>query len=141
MVHAKTFVPKPNPVIEVVGESEFVIVPEPEIKVHAPVPTTGEFAAIIVLGLLTHNVCEVPAFATVGAWFTVIVTFEVEGEQGGFEMVHANTFVPNPNPVIDVVGEREFVMLPDPEIKVQTPVPTVAVLPFMVVVGEEIQSV
>lgn len=34
MVQAKTFVPKPNPVTEVVGESELVIVPDPEINVH-----------------------------------------------------------------------------------------------------------
>jgi hypothetical protein len=50
MVHWKTFVPKPKPVIDVVGESEFVIVPEPETNVQAPVPTTAAFAFIVVVG-------------------------------------------------------------------------------------------
>lgn len=66
MVHWKTFVPKPNPVIEVVGESELVIVPLPDINVHTPVPTVAVLADMEVFGLLIHNVCEVPAFATVG---------------------------------------------------------------------------
>ena len=77
----------------------------------------------------------------VGAWLTVSVTFEVEGAQGLFEMVHAKTLFPKPNPVIEVVGEREFVIVPLPETNVQTPTPTVAVLAVMLVVGEEIQSV
>ena len=50
MVQAKIFEPNPKLVIEVVGESEFVIVPLPEIKLHAPVPTVAVLAAIIVLG-------------------------------------------------------------------------------------------
>ena len=58
----------------------------------------------------------------------VIAIVDVEGAQGVFEMVHAKTFVPKPKPVIDVVGESEFVIVPIPETKVQTPVPTVAVL-------------
>lgn len=56
-------------------------------------------------------------------------------------MVHAKTFKPNPNPVIVVVGESEFVIVPLPETNVHTPVPDVAVLPLIVVDGEEIQSV
>lgn len=36
--------------IEVVGESEFVMVPLPEINVHAPVPTTAALAFMIVVG-------------------------------------------------------------------------------------------
>ena len=71
----------------------------------------------------------------------MIVTFDVDAGQGAFEMVHAKTLFPKPNPVIEVVGEREFVITPVPETKVQTPIPTVAVLAVMFVVGEEIQSV
>ena len=56
-------------------------------------------------------------------------------------MVHAKTLFPNPNPVIDVVGESELVIVPLPETKVQTPVPTTAVFAFIVVVGDEIQRV
>ena len=56
IVHAKTFVPKPKPVIEVVGDNELVITPEPETKVHAPVPTAGEFAVIVAVGTLKQTV-------------------------------------------------------------------------------------
>ena len=76
-----------------------------------------------------------------GICFTVIVTFEIDAAHGAFEIVHAKTFVPKPNPVIVVVGESEFVIVPIPETNVQAPVPTVAVFAFIVVVGEEIQSV
>ena len=50
IVHAKTFVPKAKPVIDVFGKVGFVIVPEPETKVHKPVPTVGVFADMMVLG-------------------------------------------------------------------------------------------
>ena len=49
MVHAKTFVPKPNPVTPVVGDNEFVIVPLFEISDQVPTPTVAVFAAIVVL--------------------------------------------------------------------------------------------
>lgn len=83
----------------------------------------------------------IPALAIVGTCLTVIVTFETEGAQGEFEMVHAKIFVPKPNPVIEVVGEREFVILPDPETNVHTPVPTVAVLAAIIVFGLVIHNV
>lgn len=60
---------------------------------------------------------------------------------GELLIVHAKTFTPDPKPVIDVVGESELVIVPLPETNVQTPVPTIAVLAFIVVVGEEAQSV
>ena len=66
---------------------------------------------------------------------------ETEAAQGKLEIVHAKTFVPNPKPVIDVVGDSEFEIAPPPETKVQTPTPTVAVFAVITVVGEEIQSV
>ncbi len=56
MVHAKTFVPVAKPVIEVVGESELVITPVPEINVQTPVPTVGVLAAITVVGEEMHKV-------------------------------------------------------------------------------------
>jgi hypothetical protein len=40
-----------------------------------------------------------------------------------------------------VVGKRELVMIPVPETKVQVPLPTAGKFPFIVVVGEEAQSV
>src|SRR5437868_1324825 len=101
MVHAKTFTPKPNPVTEVFGNNELVIIPEPEIKDQVPTPTIALFAAINVFGLEIQSVWFGPALAVVGAGLTMIVTFETDAAQGLLEMVHANTFVPVPNPVID----------------------------------------
>jgi hypothetical protein len=60
-----------------------------------------------------------------------MVTFELDGAQGELEIVHAKTFVPKPKPVILVVGDNELVIVPDPETKVQIPVPTVATLAAM----------
>ena len=50
IVQAKIFVPNPKLVIKVVGESEFVILPLPEIKVQAPEPTEGALAFINATG-------------------------------------------------------------------------------------------
>ena len=71
----------------------------------------------------------------------MIAIVDEEAAQGEFEMVHWKIFVPTARPVIEVVGESEFVIVPDPEIKLQLPIPTSAVLAFIVVVGEEIQRV
>jgi len=141
IVHWKIFVPNPKPVTEVLGESELLITPVPEIRVHAPVPIIGALAAIIVLGEEIQSVCEVPALAVVGAGLIVIVTFELEGEQGELEIVQAKTFAPRPKPVIVVFGNKEFVITPAPETKAQEPVPVVGKFPFIVVDGEEIHSV
>ena len=73
--------------------------------------------------------------------FTVIVTFETEAAQGGLEIVHAKTFVPTVSPVILVVGDKELLMIPLPEISVHAPLPTIGVFAAMVVVGLEIQRV
>ena len=55
-----------------------------------------------------------------------------DAKQGAFAMVQAKTFVPNGKPVIEVVGDNELVIVPDPEIKVHAPVPIAAVLAFIV---------
>ncbi len=141
MVHAKTFVPKPNPVMLVIGDNELVIVPDPEINVHAPVPTNGKFAFIFAIGEEIQRVWFEPALAIVGISLTMIAIVDEEGAQGAFEIVHAKTFVPNASPVIEVVGESELVIVPLPETKVQTPVPTVAVLAVMNVFGLLIHNV
>ena len=66
MVQAKIFVPKAKPVIVVLGRVGFVIVPEPETKVHKPVPTVAVFAAIVVVGEEIQSVWLEPALAVVG---------------------------------------------------------------------------
>ena len=71
----------------------------------------------------------------------MMVTLELEGVQGLFEMVQAKTFVPKPSPVMFVLGRLGFVIVPLPETKVQIPVPVAGKFPFMEVDGEEIQSV
>ena len=68
-------------------------------------------------------------------------TFETEFAQGAFEMVHAKTFTPNGKPLIEVVGDNEFVIVPPPETNDHVPVPTVAVFADIVAFGEEIQIV
>jgi hypothetical protein len=141
IVHENTLFPKGNPVIEVVGDNELVMVPPPETKVQAPVPTPGVLAFITVVGEEIQRVCEVPALDVVGISLTIIATVDEEGEQGAFEIVQAKTFVPNGKPVIEVEGDNELVIVPPPETNVHAPVPTVAVLAVMKVFGLEIQSV
>lgn len=141
MVHAKILLPKPKPVIEVVGESELVIVPLPEINDHAPIPTVAEFAFIVVVGVEMQIVWLVPAVAIVGTCRTVSVTVETDGAHGEFEIVHANTLVPKPNPVTEVFGELGFEIVPLPDIKVHKPFPTVGALAAIIVFGLVIQSV
>lgn len=65
----------------------------------------------------------------------------MEGAQGEFEMVQEKIFVPTASPVIVVLGDNELVITPEPETSDHVPIPTVAVLAFMIVVGEEIQRV
>ena len=88
MVHAKTDVPKLKPVIEVVGDNEFVIVPDPETNVHTPVPTAGLFPFMNVAGEEIQSVCVAPAFAAVGTLLILIATVEDDAGQGELEMVH-----------------------------------------------------
>jgi len=135
MVHAKIFMPKPKPVIVEFSWVGFEIVPLPETRVHKPVPTVGVLAAIMVVLEEIQRVCVTPALAVVGTLLTVIATVDVVGAHGGLEIVQAKTFTPRFMPVTDVVGDSEFVMVPLPDIRVQTPLPTIAVLAFMKAFG------
>lgn len=132
IVHLKTLLPTPNPVMLVVGESELVIVPEPEIRVHAPIPAVGVFAAIVAPELV-QTVWLGPAAAIEGIAFTVMVTFDVEEEQGGLLIDHVNTLVPTVSPVMLVVGDNELVITPEPETLNHLPIPVVAAFAFIVV--------
>ena len=141
MVHEKILFPNPKPVIDVVGESELVMTPDPEIKLQLPIPTSGLFAFMAAVGEEIQRVWLDPAFARVGISFTIIAIVELEAAQGELEIVQAKTFVPKPNPVIEVVGESEFVIVPVPESKVHIPVPTVAVFAVIIVFGLLMQIV
>ena len=68
----------------------------------------------------------------VGISFTVIVTSETEGPQGGLSMVHLKIFIPTGSAVIIVIGESELVIVPPPEISDHVPTPTVAVFAAIV---------
>lgn len=128
VVQRKTLFPTPKPVIVVAGFVGVVIVPDPLIKVHNPEPAVGVLAAIVAAEL-THTVWSGPAAAIEGGEFTVIVTFEVEGEQGGLLIDHVNTVMPGlilVNPEFLKLG---FASVPDPETMTQRPVPAVGALP------------
>jgi hypothetical protein len=72
MVHSKTFAPAPNPVTPDVGDVGDVILPEPLIKVHKPVPEAGVFPVNVVV--VPQTVCGLPATEVVGGVTPVIVT-------------------------------------------------------------------
>ena len=77
----------------------------------------------------------------VGTSSTTIAIVAVDATQGAFEIVHEKIFVPTASPVMDVVGDNEFVITPVPETKLHVPIPTVAEFALIVVVGVVIQSV
>jgi hypothetical protein len=123
IVHAKTLAPIPKPVMLLVGERELLITPVPDTRVHEPLPTVGLLAAIVVVGLKAQIVWFGPALANDGAAFVVIVIFETEEAQGELLIDQVKTVNPGVNPVIEDVGERELVIMPDPETLIQLPIP------------------
>ena len=64
----------------------------------------------------------------------MIVICETVLRQGGFEMVHANTFGPTPRPVIVVLFNKGFVIVPLPETNDHCPVPLTGMFPAIVAV-------
>jgi hypothetical protein len=102
------------------------------ITFQEPTPTTGTFAAKV--AVVAQTVWFGPALDTVGKLSLVMVTFEIEFGQTPLLIVHLKTFAPTPKAVMPVVGEVGVVIKPAPEIKVQLPVPTAGVFPFMVYV-------
>ena len=64
IVHTKVFTPVLKPVTPDVGLLGTVTTPVPAVTVHAPVPTTGVFAASVAVA--EHIVWSAPAAATVG---------------------------------------------------------------------------
>ena len=88
IVHLKTFIPSANPVMVVLGKSEFVITPVPEINDQVPTPVPGTLPVIVVVGVEIQSVWLEPALATVGTCLTSIVTFEVEGGHAPLDIIH-----------------------------------------------------
>jgi len=104
-----------------------VMVAVPLNNVQLPVPMAAALAASTVE--VAHMVWFGPALATVGFAKLVMLTVELLGEHTPLLMVHANTFVPTPNPVTPLVGLVGVVMVPKPDTSVQLPLPTAGVLP------------
>lgn len=142
ILHCNTFVPRPKFVTVVFGVFGDVIVPEPDVMLHVPVPLVGVFAASVVVGFKIHNVWLDPALAMLGAGSTCITIVEnVCGQAPPFEIVHLSTFIPNPTFVTVVVGLFGLVITALPIITAHVPTPLVGVLPARVVLGFKIQSV
>lgn len=131
----KTLVPAVNPVIVVTGEEGVVITPLPETFIHTPTPVTAGFPAIVTEPVLRQIVWLGPAAAAVGGGFPVIVTCDTEVTHGKLIILHLKTLAPIPKPVIVVVGDNEFVMVPAPEIKIHEPVPITGLLAAIVAVA------
>jgi hypothetical protein len=55
MVHSKILSPATRMETGEIGESEFVVIPEPDNKLQIPVPTVGVLAAMIVFGLVMQR--------------------------------------------------------------------------------------
>ena len=132
IVQLKLFAPTPRAVNPDVADVGLVMVPEPEINVHKPVPVTGTFPARV--AVVAHTDWSGPAAAIVGAVTTVIITSSVEGAQGAFDIVQRKVFAPTPRAVRPEVGDVGVVMVPEPEINVHKPVPAKGVFPARVAV-------
>ena len=65
---------------------------------------------------------------------TVITTLLVDAVQGAFAMVHCRVADPTTSPVTPELGKLGEVMVAEPEITDQVPIPTIGVLPARVVV-------
>ena len=72
--------------------------------------------------------------ATVELTSTFIVTASDEVGHVPFEVVQVNTFAPTPKAVTPDVGDAGVVIVPVPDVNVQSPVPMAGVLPANVAV-------
>src|SRR5690606_29710686 len=93
------------------------------IMLQDPVPTTGVFAASVVVVL--HSTWSGPATAAVGAASTVMVTSSLLPGQSppASEMVQRNVLdAPGVRSLTVVLGALGFAMVPVPLTKVQVPI-------------------
>jgi hypothetical protein len=133
-VHTNELVPVLNAVICDEGLFTEVTEPDPAITDHTPIPTVGFTAANV--AVVAQIVWFVPA-SEVGCASRIIVTVEEE-VQAPFETVHTKELVPVLNDVTCDEGLFTAVMLPDPAITDQTPVPTVGLTAAKVAVVAQI---
>ena len=126
----KVLAPTDNPVTPVLGELGLVIV-TPGGPVHTPALTV--VLAFNVPVVVLHTVCEEPASDCEGA-LIVIVAVEVAAAQAPLVTVQVKVLLPTAKPVTPEVGLLGVVTVPEPDVKVQAPVPTVVVAFKFVVV-------
>ena len=111
-----------------------VIVPDPVMNVHTPVPVVGRLPERLVVVTLQSD-WSVPAAAVVGNASTIMFTSSVLGVQTPLLMVHLNVAVlPMLSPVTPDVAEVLVVTTAVPVIKLHAPVPLVGVFPAKVAV-------
>ena len=123
--------PAVTPVTVVVAEDAVVIVAVPDTTLHAPVPVTGVFAAIVKVDVL-HCVISEPAADVVGAASLVMVISSVD-VQVPFVIVQRNVAdVPAVTPVTVVVTEDDVVIVAVPDTTLHDPVPVTGVLAAIV---------
>lgn len=84
--------------------------------------------------LTAHTDCDGPAVAIEGVSSLRIVTVSRSTGQPDPPIVQINWLFPIPKPVIVVLGDVGEVILPEPDNKLQVPVPAVGVLPAIVAV-------
>jgi hypothetical protein len=130
-----TEAPTVNPVTVEIGEPGAVIVAVPATIVQAPFPMDGVLAPSVVLVTL-HRSWLGPASAVVGGSETFITTSSLLLPQPPFDIVHLSVaLVPGTKPVTPDVGEAGVVIVAEPAITVQVPLPVVAVLPASVAIA------
>jgi hypothetical protein len=130
-------VPVVIPVTPLFGEVGDVNTPAPDTNDQLPVPVTGVLALSVMVDVQMLDV--LPADEIVGGTSLFITTVEVDGGHVPLEIVHWKELTPNPKPVIPEVGEVGVVIVPLPDIKVHSPVPTIGAFPAKVAV--DVQTV
>lgn len=88
MDQVKIVIPAVKPVTVELASNEFVITPEPDTFIQAPLPAVGAFPAKVTDPVLAQIVWLGPAFAIVGTALPVIITLSELLAHGGFEVVH-----------------------------------------------------
>jgi hypothetical protein len=130
IVHLKTFAPTLKLETPLLNKVASANVPVPLTTVHKPVPTAGTLPAKVAVG--AHTFWFAPATETEGLSKRVIVMVLTEGvAQEPFVIVQVNTFAPIAKPLTALLNCVGLAIVA-PEAVVQTPMPTLGLLPAKV---------
>jgi len=119
IVHLNMLFPTESPDTPEVGEVELSKIEVPEITVQRPVPIIGEFPESV--ATVEQIVWSVPAFAIVGVVCTIIETSSKTSAHAPPEMVQRKVLVPMESADTEVLAKDALVIVPVPEITLQTP--------------------